>query len=139
MNTIGGRIIIHRQLTISYIVVVVTIHSTTVKGACDTVDDIVAILKKLNVPRDRFYIHVDGCVLLLLLCSQSINQSINRIRAGLTAYQRPLRRDPPLCLVAMREQAREFYPSPLFFLRTSPTTPTPTNPPSHFPNNPNTN
>jgi len=35
---------------------------TTVKGACDTVDDIIAILKKLNVPRDRFYIHVDGAL-----------------------------------------------------------------------------
>jgi len=35
---------------------------TTVKGASDTVDEVVATLKKLGVKRDKFYIHVDGAL-----------------------------------------------------------------------------
>jgi len=35
---------------------------TTVKGASDTVDEVVAVLKKLGVKRDKFYIHVDGAL-----------------------------------------------------------------------------
>jgi histidine decarboxylase len=35
---------------------------TTVKGASDTVDDVIAILHRLKIPRDRFFIHVDGAL-----------------------------------------------------------------------------
>jgi len=35
---------------------------TTVKGASDTIDEVIAVLNKLKIPRERFYIHVDGAL-----------------------------------------------------------------------------
>ena len=35
---------------------------TTVKGASDTIDEVIAVLKNLKIPRERFYIHVDGAL-----------------------------------------------------------------------------
>ena len=53
---------------------------TTVKGASDTVDEILAILKKLNIPREKFYIHVDGAlsgVILPFVSSRCENKRIS--------------------------------------------------------------
>lgn len=53
---------------------------TTVKGASDTVDEVIAILKKLNIPREKFYIHVDGAlsgVILPFVSSRCENKRIS--------------------------------------------------------------
>ena len=35
---------------------------TTVKGAYDNVDEVIKVLKKLNIPRENYYVHVDGAL-----------------------------------------------------------------------------
>lgn len=53
---------------------------TTVKGASDTVDEVLAVLQKLNIPRERFYIHVDGAlsgVILPFVSSRCENKRIS--------------------------------------------------------------
>lgn len=53
---------------------------TTVKGASDTIDEVIAVLKKLNVPREKFYIHVDGAlsgVILPFVSSRCENKRIS--------------------------------------------------------------
>ena len=40
---------------------------TTVKGATDDLDRIVAILERLQIPRERFYIHCDGALFALMM------------------------------------------------------------------------
>jgi histidine decarboxylase len=53
---------------------------TTVKGASDTVDEIIALLKKLNIPREKYYIHVDGAlsgVILPFVSSRCENKRIS--------------------------------------------------------------
>ena len=40
---------------------------TTVKGAVDNLDKILAILKRNDVTEDRFYIHCDGALFALML------------------------------------------------------------------------
>ena len=40
---------------------------TTVKGAVDNLDRILRILKQLDVPRDRYYIHCDGALFALMM------------------------------------------------------------------------
>lgn len=40
---------------------------TTVKGAVDNLDRILEVLHRLNVPRERFYIHCDGALFALML------------------------------------------------------------------------
>ncbi|KJE90702.1 serine decarboxylase [Capsaspora owczarzaki ATCC 30864] len=40
---------------------------TTVKGAIDNVDRVLAILARLNIPRERFHIHCDGALSGLML------------------------------------------------------------------------
>ena len=39
---------------------------TTVKGAVDDLDRIIAILEDLNIPRERFHIHCDGALFALM-------------------------------------------------------------------------
>ena len=40
---------------------------TTVKGATDDLDRIVKILQRLEIPRERFYIHCDGALFALMM------------------------------------------------------------------------
>ena len=40
---------------------------TTVKGAVDNLDRILRILKNLDIPRERFYIHCDGALFALMM------------------------------------------------------------------------
>lgn len=40
---------------------------TTVKGAVDNLDRIIGILNKLDIPRERFYIHCDGALFALMM------------------------------------------------------------------------
>jgi histidine decarboxylase len=40
---------------------------TTVKGAVDNLDRIIQILKMLDIPRERFYIHCDGALFALMM------------------------------------------------------------------------
>ena len=40
---------------------------TTVKGATDDLDRIVNILRRLEIPRERFYIHCDGALFALMM------------------------------------------------------------------------
>jgi histidine decarboxylase len=40
---------------------------TTVKGAVDNLDRILRMLKQLNVPRERYYIHCDGALFALMM------------------------------------------------------------------------
>jgi histidine decarboxylase len=40
---------------------------TTVKGAVDNLDRIIDMLKMLDIPRDRFYIHCDGALFALMM------------------------------------------------------------------------
>ena len=40
---------------------------TTVKGAVDNLDGVFGVLKQLNIPRSKFYIHCDGALFALML------------------------------------------------------------------------
>ena len=40
---------------------------TTVKGAVDNIDGIFGVLKQLDVPRDKFFIHCDGALFAMML------------------------------------------------------------------------
>jgi len=40
---------------------------TTVKGAVDNLDRIIGILRMLDIPRERFYIHCDGALFALMM------------------------------------------------------------------------
>jgi histidine decarboxylase len=40
---------------------------TTVKGAVDNIDGILGVLKQLNIPRERYYIHCDGALFAMML------------------------------------------------------------------------
>lgn len=40
---------------------------TTVKGAVDSLDRILEVLHRLNIPRERFYIHCDGALFAMML------------------------------------------------------------------------
>mmetsp|Transcript_31627 Transcript_31627/g.38699 ORF Transcript_31627/g.38699 Transcript_31627/m.38699 type:complete len:556 (+) Transcript_31627:133-1800(+) len=40
---------------------------TTVKGAVDNLDRILRILKNLNIPRERFHIHLDGALFAMMM------------------------------------------------------------------------
>lgn len=40
---------------------------TTVKGAVDSLDRILRMLKQLNIPREQFYIHCDGALFALMM------------------------------------------------------------------------
>lgn len=40
---------------------------TTVKGAIDDLDGIIDVLKSLNIPRDKYFIHCDGALFAMML------------------------------------------------------------------------
>lgn len=40
---------------------------TTVKGAVDNIDGIIGVLKQINIPRERYYIHCDGALFAMML------------------------------------------------------------------------
>ena len=52
---------------------------TTVKGAVDNIYGIIGVLKQLNIPRDKFYIHCDGALFAMMLpfLEQKNNLSID--------------------------------------------------------------
>ena len=40
---------------------------TTVKGACDNIDGVIGVLKQINIPRNRYFIHCDGALFAMML------------------------------------------------------------------------
>lgn len=40
---------------------------TTVKGAVDNIDGVIGVLKQLNIPRDKYFIHCDGALFAMML------------------------------------------------------------------------
>ena len=40
---------------------------TTVKGAVDNIDGVIGVLKQLNIPRERYFIHCDGALFAMML------------------------------------------------------------------------
>ena len=40
---------------------------TTVKGAVDNIDGIIGVLKQMNIPRERYFIHCDGALFAMML------------------------------------------------------------------------
>lgn len=40
---------------------------TTVKGAVDNIDGIIGVLKQINIPRSRYFIHCDGALFAMML------------------------------------------------------------------------
>ena len=40
---------------------------TTVKGAVDNIDGIIGVLKQINIPRERYFIHCDGALFAMML------------------------------------------------------------------------
>jgi len=50
---------------------------TTVKGAVDNIDGIIGVLKQLNIPRNKYYIHCDGALFAMMLPFLEIENKIS--------------------------------------------------------------
>uniref|UniRef100_A0A0G4H5E8 Histidine decarboxylase n=1 Tax=Chromera velia CCMP2878 TaxID=1169474 RepID=A0A0G4H5E8_9ALVE len=66
--------------------VIVNVNAgTTVKGASDQIDSVVAVLRKCGIPRERFYIHVDAALSGMIVPFLSGVNEAHRI-----SFQKPI-------------------------------------------------
>ena len=50
---------------------------TTVKGAVDNIDGIIEVLKQLNIPREKYFIHCDGALFAMMLPFLEVENKIS--------------------------------------------------------------
>ena len=50
---------------------------TTVKGAVDNIDGVIGVLKQLNIPRERYFIHCDGALFAMMLPFLQVENKIS--------------------------------------------------------------
>ncbi|KAH9260312.1 hypothetical protein BASA81_001482 [Batrachochytrium salamandrivorans] len=101
---------------------------TTVKGQSDTVDEVIDILKRLQVPRERFYIHVDGAlsgVILPFISTRCENKRISfdkPIDSVSVSGHKMLGTPMPSGIVITRKEHSERWASDVEYLNSQDTT-----------------
>lgn len=101
---------------------------TTVKGASDTVDEVIAVLEKLKIPRSRYYIHVDGAlsgVILPFVSTRCENKRISfekSIDSVSVSGHKMLGTPMPSGIVITRKEHSERFSSNVEYLNSNDTT-----------------